>query len=270
VRGQRAAPINVLDIGCGKGLSLRDLLAALAQQQVSVRRVVGMDLLQSPGHVFNELPPGFEFMEINVDGRPLPLPDGSFDLVVCNHVLEHVFETENLLREIRRVLRLTGRAVLSVPNIAAWINRLLFLMAGTPLGIEVGTESVTYGFWPRLGQARLARFTPAGHIRSFTPRALADLCRACGFSVEGWWNQSEWPWFPLTRLGGPQHGDSAVPARRPAIQPTRSSACGHAGSLGAPRRKPGMAGYAASDGMEHALRAGSAEIPMNRKTASRF
>jgi hypothetical protein len=113
-----------------------------------------------------------------------------------------VFETEALVREIRRVMAPDGLAVISVPNIAAWINRVLFLFAGQPLGTEVGTESGTYGFWPPFGQKHLARFKPAGHIRDFTPRALADLCQSCGLSVTGWWNQSKTPLFPITRWAG--------------------------------------------------------------------
>ena len=199
---RRGAKIAILDIGCGKGVSLRDTLNELARSQISVRRVIGLDLLQSPGHVFAALPSCFEFMECDLDGKDLPLPTDEFDLVICNHVLEHIFETEHLLREIRRVMAPRGRAIISVPNIAAWINRLLFLAASLPLGSEVGTESVSYGFWPRFLQKWLNAFQPAGHIRAFTPRALRDLCHACGFLEVGWWNQSGWPLFPLTKWAG--------------------------------------------------------------------
>ena len=206
VNQRRGQEVAVLDVGCGKGVGLRDMLAVLAHHHISARRVVGLDLLQSPGNVFAELPGCFEFVESDLDGKALPLPEAGFDLVLCNHVLEHVFETERLLREIRRVLTSAGRAIVSVPNTAAWINRLLFLFASQPLGTETGAESVTYGFWPRAGQRHLARFSPAGHIRAFTPRALRDLCQACGLHVVGWWNQSQWPLFPLTKWAGRNMG----------------------------------------------------------------
>lgn len=54
-----------------------------------------------------------------VEGVALPFGDASFDLVISNHVIEHVGDAEaqlTHLREIRRVLKPEGRAYLAVPN----------------------------------------------------------------------------------------------------------------------------------------------------------
>ena len=203
---QAGRRVNVLDVGCGKGYFLRDFRLEAEHRQLAVERTVGLDLVRSSDNIFSQDPVKFEFVEGSVDGEPLPFPDAAFDVIACNHVLEHVFETEKLVREIRRVMAPSGLAVISVPNIAAWINRALFLFAGQPLGTEVGTESGTYGFWPAFGQKRLAQFKPAGHVRDFTPRGLEDLCSACGLHVSGWWNQSKLPLFPLTRWAGRNMG----------------------------------------------------------------
>lgn len=49
------------------------------------------------------------------DGGAFPFESDSFDAVLCNQVLEHVFEPESFLAEIRRVLRPGGRLLLTVP-----------------------------------------------------------------------------------------------------------------------------------------------------------
>jgi SAM-dependent methyltransferase len=49
------------------------------------------------------------------DARFLPFVDGSFDGIICNEVLEHVFEKEKVLDEIRRVLRPGGWIILTAP-----------------------------------------------------------------------------------------------------------------------------------------------------------
>jgi SAM-dependent methyltransferase len=45
-----------------------------------------------------------------------PFADGQFDCVVSIDVLEHLAEDQSFLRELRRVLRPCGRAVVTVPN----------------------------------------------------------------------------------------------------------------------------------------------------------
>ena len=45
----------------------------------------------------------------------IPYDDGSFDLVIANHVLEHVTDDLRALSEIRRVLSLGGQAILQTP-----------------------------------------------------------------------------------------------------------------------------------------------------------
>lgn len=192
-------PFRMLDVGCGKGLFLRDFASGLKQRYgVQTVQAAGVDLVRSPGDHFSEVCLDFKFVQQNLDGQPLPFADGSFDFLSCNHVLEHIFETEKLVREFRRVLAPQGLCVISVPNTAAWVNRILFLFASQPLGSELGTEKVTYGFWPTSLQPKLEKFSPSGHIRDFTPRGLHDLTTYCGFETVGWWKQSK---GPIARFG---------------------------------------------------------------------
>lgn len=51
----------------------------------------------------------------NVDVMNLKFVDESFDLIICNHVLEHVSDDAIALQNLFRVLRHGGRAILQVP-----------------------------------------------------------------------------------------------------------------------------------------------------------
>jgi SAM-dependent methyltransferase len=53
------------------------------------------------------------------DGRTLPYPDGSFDLVSCMQVLHHVRTAKGLIREIARVLRPGGVVVVQDHDVPA-------------------------------------------------------------------------------------------------------------------------------------------------------
>ncbi|HYC83589.1 MAG TPA: methyltransferase domain-containing protein [Chryseosolibacter sp.] len=53
--------------------------------------------------------------KVKMDIHRIPFPDGSFDVVLCNHVLEHVDNDLQAMGEIARVLRPGGFAILQVP-----------------------------------------------------------------------------------------------------------------------------------------------------------
>ncbi|MEM9045598.1 MAG: class I SAM-dependent methyltransferase [Pseudomonadota bacterium] len=57
--------------------------------------------------------------DLQLDITAMELPDASFDLVMANHVLEHVDDAK-ALAEMYRILRPGGQAVLTVPMIEGW------------------------------------------------------------------------------------------------------------------------------------------------------
>lgn len=181
------ANYRCLEVGVGKGHFLREFLTSIKTKPV---RVCAGDLENNLKLSNIQLPAPVEFHKINLGTAPLPFADNSFDVVICNHVLEHVFETETALRELHRVLAPNGFCVVSVPNIANWWSRFTLLFCGElPVGLEIGTETADDGHtWFLKRQFKGCK--PSGHIRGFTPRALRDICERCGFKFGGWWNQN--------------------------------------------------------------------------------
>jgi SAM-dependent methyltransferase len=61
--------------------------------------------------------PGYHYPKhvVNLDILQLQFADNSFDLIICNHVLEHVQDDHAAMRELLRVLRPGGHAILQVP-----------------------------------------------------------------------------------------------------------------------------------------------------------
>ena len=57
-----------------------------------------------------------QFPVTDYDGRNIPFPDASFDIVYSSNVLEHVPHLEEMHREIRRVLKPGGEAVHILPT----------------------------------------------------------------------------------------------------------------------------------------------------------
>lgn len=89
---------DLLDVGCGR---------KPYQELFGVNSYTGLEISRYPK-------PGDQ-ADCFYDGERFPFQDQSFDSVLCNQVLEHVFTPKVLLGEISRVLRPGGRALLTVP-----------------------------------------------------------------------------------------------------------------------------------------------------------
>ncbi len=92
---------TVLDFGCGS--------KPYETLFKNVEEYVGIDIEQS-GHDHR-----YSKVDFFYDGKTIPFPDEYFDGVVCFEVLEHVFNVEEVLAEIRRVLKPKGRFLISLP-----------------------------------------------------------------------------------------------------------------------------------------------------------
>ena len=53
--------------------------------------------------------------DFTYDGKNFPFEDGTFDSAICSEVLEHVFEPNQFLSEINRVLKKNGLVILTLP-----------------------------------------------------------------------------------------------------------------------------------------------------------
>jgi ubiquinone/menaquinone biosynthesis C-methylase UbiE len=98
---------RLLDVGSGDGA----LGARLAAQGALV---TGVDPSPAAIERARAAHPEMDWALPAEDGR-LPVPDASFDVVTCVHVLEHVADTQTLMSEMRRVLVSGGLVLVAVP-----------------------------------------------------------------------------------------------------------------------------------------------------------
>jgi SAM-dependent methyltransferase len=121
-------PARVLEIGVGYGM-LSLLLKRHYPFDVTATEHPSRGYLQSAEFMGLLKREGIHVIEHDLN-YPLPFTGGSFDMVFCCDVIEHLpaVIVQKSLNEIRRVTKKNGYLVLSTPNLARLPNRLRFLV----------------------------------------------------------------------------------------------------------------------------------------------
>jgi methionine biosynthesis protein MetW len=104
---------RVLDLGCGSG----ELLALLRDR----RECTGYGVEISDENVLACTQRGVNVIQLNLEEGLAIFEDQSFDVVLQLDTMQHLRNTERMLRETARVGRI---GIVSFPNFAHWPNRL--------------------------------------------------------------------------------------------------------------------------------------------------
>jgi SAM-dependent methyltransferase len=143
----RSEITSVLEVGCGTG----DVLIELCRRELG-ERLVGIEIGINPGgenkNLSRERPVIHAY-----DGKRIPYPDDSFDLVYATHVLEHVLDERGFLSELKRVSK-------------------MFIVVEVPCELHLRTTYQT-----------LQTTLNIGHINAYTPESFALTLETSGLTV---------------------------------------------------------------------------------------
>lgn len=113
---------RVLDLGCGNG----ELLAHLRD----VRQCSGYGVEIADANVLACVQRGVNVIQLNLEEGLAMFADQSFDVVLQLDTMQHLRNTQHMLRETARVGRV---GIVSFPNFAHWPNRLHVLAGRMPV-----------------------------------------------------------------------------------------------------------------------------------------
>ena len=109
-----------LDAGCGHRIFNFASASEERQMLERIQSAVGCDLDASALRNHRSLT-----NRVCCDLRQMPFPDGSFDLVTLNYVVEHIEDVHETFTGISRVLVPDGHLVILTPNVRSYYVRLI-------------------------------------------------------------------------------------------------------------------------------------------------
>jgi MPBQ/MSBQ methyltransferase len=108
---------TVLDVACGRGATTCHLL-----RYYKPSRITGINISHRQLETSRIKVPGAHF--VLMDAAKLGFPDATFDNVICVEAAFHFETRSDFVREVHRVLKPSGRVVLSDILVAGWAARL--------------------------------------------------------------------------------------------------------------------------------------------------
>jgi SAM-dependent methyltransferase len=98
----------LMDIGCSSGYTIR-----LLRTRMPDATIIGADYVLGPLEKLGRTLPDLPLLQLDL--AHCPLPTDSFDGVVLLNVLEHIEDDTAAIRQVRRILKPGGVAVIEVP-----------------------------------------------------------------------------------------------------------------------------------------------------------
>jgi ubiquinone/menaquinone biosynthesis C-methylase UbiE len=171
---ERAAPAagaRALDVACGTGVVTR----LLPPRVGPAGRVVGLDLNPGMLAAARAATAGAPIEWLEGSAQAMPLPDGAFDLVLCQQGLQFFPDKPAALREMHRVLAPGGRLFLAVWKSSVHCPGFAALERG--LAKYVGAEAAKLPPFSFGDRAALRRVIAGAGFRELTIRAEVKMTR---------------------------------------------------------------------------------------------
>lgn len=146
---------KVLDLGCGTG----DFLRLIKKNN---NQIEGLEISKKVASIGIKRGLKIKIADLS---KKFPYSKNTFDTITAGEIIEHIYDTDFFLEEIKRILKPNGNVIISTPNIATLGRRIMLLFGINPL-IETSLQNAS------------------GHIRYFTKKSLQQLLEKHSFKID--------------------------------------------------------------------------------------
>ncbi|HNR44251.1 MAG TPA: methyltransferase domain-containing protein [Methanofastidiosum sp.] len=161
-----------LDVGCWDGTNTLRFA-----NKIQTKNIFGIEIDEEGLKKAEE-------KEINVTNTDLNkmwnFKDNSVDVIIANQVIEHLYNTDNFVKELKRILKPEGYAIISTNNLSSWHNFIPLLLGYQPFPNDIsGYKDIGKLF--SLENNWTSSFS---HLRIFSYCALKDFFNKYEFKIE--------------------------------------------------------------------------------------
>lgn len=168
---------NLLDLGCDDGCFTIKLA-----EKIDIKNIYGVEIIDERIKVCEEK--GIKIKKFDLNGK-FDFADNFFDVVHANQVIEHLYNSDNFLSEIHRILKPGGYAVISTENASSWCNLFAGLMGWQIFSLtNFSNKKKGIGNPLALHKDSNTGLESWNHIRIYNIRGLKEYFEAFGFKIK--------------------------------------------------------------------------------------
>lgn len=176
--------VKLLDCGCWDGTNTKKFGDA-----TGTNLLFGIEINKRKAEEASKKGIKVKISDLN---QKFPYKNDFFNVVIANHVLEHLINVELFVSEIYRVLKKNGYVIIGTPNLASWHNIFALLIGLQPFsGPTIGMNYESNINWvKKINKEKFDRVFSGNkdknleHIKIMTTRALIGLLNDFNFKIK--------------------------------------------------------------------------------------
>jgi len=163
---------KILDCGCWTGEFTKQVA-----EEIGTENVFGIEIDKKAKNKAEEK--GIKILGSDLN-KKWNFEDNSIDVITANQVIEHLYDTDNFVKEIHRILKPNGYAIISTNNLSSWHNFIPLLLGYQPFPSDVSG----YSHVGKLFALSKNWHGSLAHLRIFSFYALKGIFKKYGFRIE--------------------------------------------------------------------------------------
>lgn len=161
---------SFLDVGCNRGS-----FTLKAAEKIGTNKIFAIEINKE--NVKLAMKKGIKVVEADLNNK-LPFKNNSFDIILANQVIEHLYFTDDFIKEIKRILKPNGYLIISSTNLAALHYRIMLLVGMQPVCLHPSV--IHFGNFLR---GTITCGSKWGHKSIFTYWALKEFLQHHRFKI---------------------------------------------------------------------------------------